>query len=48
METFSEFSRDGKIDIDLSKLNPNDSSEHLYVKRIQSSLKNLRFACDQT
>lgn len=39
METFTEFSRDGKIDIDLS--------EHLYVKRIQSSLNNLRFACDK-
>lgn len=34
METFTEFSRDGKIDIELSELNPNDISEHLYVKRI--------------
>lgn len=47
MEIFTEFSRDGKIDIDLSELNPNDISEHLYVKRIQSSLNNLRFACDK-
>ncbi|MGE7687989.1 hypothetical protein ACQKMI_02145 [Lysinibacillus sp. NPDC097214] len=47
METFTEFSRDGKIDIDLSEINPNDISEHLYVKRIQSSFNNLRFACDK-
>ena len=31
----------------ISELNPNDLSEHLYVRRIQSSLNNLRFACDK-
>ncbi|KOS62967.1 hypothetical protein FJQ98_07855 [Lysinibacillus agricola] len=37
METFTEFSRDGKIDIDLSEINPNDISEHLYVKKFNQA-----------
>ena len=32
--------------VDLSALNTEDISDHLYVKRIQAGLNNLRTACD--
>lgn len=47
METFTEIIRDGNTAVDLSELNTNDISEHLYVKRIQAGLNNLRIACDK-
>jgi transcription antitermination factor NusG len=47
METFTEIIRDGNTAVDLSELNSEDISEHLYVKRIQAGLNNLRIACDK-
>jgi len=47
METFTEIIRDDNIAVDLSELNANDISEHLYVKRIQAGLNNLRIAYDK-
>ncbi|WP_203249280.1 transcription termination/antitermination NusG family protein [Sporosarcina beigongshangi] len=47
METFTEIIRDDNTAVDLSELNTNDISEHLYVKRIQAGLNNLRIACDK-
>ncbi len=47
METFTEIIRDNDCAVDLSELNSNDISEHLYVKRIQAGLTNLRIACDK-
>lgn len=47
METFTEIIRDNDCAVDLSELNSNDISEHLYVKRIQAGLNNLRIACDK-
>jgi len=47
METFTEIIRDNTTTVDLSELNTNDISEHLYVKRIQAGLNNLRIACDK-
>ncbi|MCM3638284.1 hypothetical protein M3152_11155 [Sporosarcina luteola] len=46
METFTEIVRN-EIDMcDLSALKTEDISDHLYVKRIQADLSNLRAACD--
>lgn len=47
METFTEIIRDDNTAVDLSELNTSDISEHLYVKRIQAGLNNLRIACDK-
>ncbi|PID03803.1 hypothetical protein CSV67_03955 [Sporosarcina sp. P2] len=47
METFTEIIREDNTAVDLSELNSDDISEHLYVKRIQAALNNLRIACDK-
>lgn len=46
METFTEVIRMDNTSVDLSGLNMEDISDHLYVKRIQAGLNNLRTACD--
>lgn len=46
METFTEIIRMDNTSVDLSALNNEDISDHLYVKRIQAGLNNLRTACD--
>ncbi|MFC5591711.1 transcription termination/antitermination NusG family protein [Sporosarcina soli] len=46
METFTEIIREDNTSIDLSALNTGDITDHLYVKRIQAGLNNLRTAYD--
>ncbi|MFS0689033.1 transcription termination/antitermination NusG family protein [Sporosarcina sp. 179-K 8C2 HS] len=46
METFTEIVRNEHDMIDLSALKTEDISDHLYMKRIQAGLSNLRAACD--
>lgn len=46
METFIEIIREDNTSVDLSALDKEDISDHLYVKRIQAGLNNLRTACD--
>ena len=46
METFTEIIREDNTSVDLSALNTEDITDHLYVKRIQAGLNNLRTACD--
>lgn len=46
METFTEVVRNEHDMIDLSALQTEDISDHLYMKRIQAGLSNLRVACD--
>ena len=46
METFTEIVRMDDSSVDLSELKTEDISDHLYVKRIQSGLTNLRTACN--
>lgn len=46
METFTEIVRMDDASVDLSELKTEDISDHLYVKRIQAGLSNLRTACN--
>lgn len=46
METFTEIVRMDDASVDLSELKTEDISDHLYVKRIQVGLSNLRTACN--
>ncbi|MFS0574959.1 transcription termination/antitermination NusG family protein [Sporosarcina sp. 179-K 3D1 HS] len=46
METFTEIIREDHTSVDLSALNMEDITDHLYVKRIQAGLNSLRTACD--
>ncbi|MEK5069578.1 transcription termination/antitermination NusG family protein [Sporosarcina sp. FSL K6-1508] len=46
METYAEIIREDNTYVDLSPLDTEDITDHLYVKRIQAGLNNLRTACD--
>lgn len=46
METYTEIIREDNTSFDLSPLDTEDITDHLYVKRIQAGLNNLRTAFD--